>query len=103
VELGVEDRHPDAVGGEHIAVGALDPADQALESQSAQVVGHLGAAVGTAEQAAHLGAEAPVGEADDGIQQDAQGAGQGHDARIPEAQSSGSLALLQRGLRDPRQ
>jgi hypothetical protein len=103
VQLGVEDHHPHTLGGEHVAVAVLDPPGQPLEPQPPQVVGHLCAAVGTAEQAAHLGTQAPVGEADDGVEQDRKGAGQGHDARIPEAQGSGSLALLQRGLRGLRQ
>jgi hypothetical protein len=38
VELGVEDRHLDALGGEHVAIGPLDAADQALEPQPAKVV-----------------------------------------------------------------
>ena len=56
---------------------------------------------GRAEQAGHLGTEAPVGEAADGMDEQAQGAGQGHDAGVPEAQGSGSLALLVRGQCDP--
>lgn len=38
-----------------------------------------------AEQMTHLGAEAPVGEPDDVIQGDTQGADQGHDPRVAES------------------
>lgn len=55
-------------------------------------------AVGAAEHAAHQGTKALVGEADAGNHGNAEGAGQGHDAWITEAQGSGSLALLKRGL-----
>jgi hypothetical protein len=41
----------------------LDPLDEMVESQPAQVVGHLSGAVGNAEQAGDQGTEAPVGEA----------------------------------------
>ena len=41
-----------------------------------------------------------VGEAGDGVDEKAEGAGQGHGAMIPEAQGSGSLALPVVGLVD---
>ena len=41
-----------------------------------------------------------VGEAGDGVDDTAQGAGQGHGAWIPEAEGSGSLALPCVGLVD---
>ena len=53
------------------------------------------------EQAGDLGTQAPIGEAGHGVDGDAQSADQGHRARIPEAQGSGSLALLKRGQCDP--
>jgi len=82
-------------------VAALSPTDQPFASETSQVVGHLAWSVGLAEQAGHLGTQAPIGEAGDGIQRDAQSADQSHDAWIPEAQGSGSLALLNRGQCDP--
>jgi hypothetical protein len=36
--LGVEDRDAPAVGSQDIGVGVLDPVDQAVEAQAAQVV-----------------------------------------------------------------
>jgi hypothetical protein len=49
-----------------------------------QVIAHLGAAVGSGQQLGNTGAQAPVGEAGDGQQGGAQGAGQGHDPRVAE-------------------
>jgi hypothetical protein len=69
-----------------------------MPAQPAQVVGHLRGGVGGAEQTGDKGAQAPVAEAGDGVDHHAQGAGQGHGAWIPEAQSSGSLALPCVGL-----
>src|SRR6266511_356324 len=84
VELGIEDGDADALGGEHVAVGVLDAADEAVEAQASQVVGHLPVAVGGAEQTANQGAQALVGEAGGRQQGGAQGADQGHDPRIAE-------------------
>ena len=39
VELGVKDRGLDAVGGQDVAVGVLDPADEPGQAERAQVVG----------------------------------------------------------------
>jgi hypothetical protein len=100
-ELGVEDREPLAVVGEHVAVAVIEAADEPVQAQPAQVVGHLAGAVGAAEQAGDKGAKAPIGYAGDGMQRQAQGAGQGHDAKVPEAQGSGPLALPCVGLLDP--
>lgn len=41
VQLGVEDRAADAVGGQDVAVGPLDPGDDPGKAESAQVVGGL--------------------------------------------------------------
>ena len=57
--------------------------DQAVEAEPGQVVAHLVDGVGDAEQMAHLGTQAPVGESE-GVQADTQGAEQGHDPRISE-------------------
>jgi len=54
-----------------------------------------------AEQTGYEGTEAPIGEAGDGVEVDAEGADQSHDSFVPEAQGSGSLALLNRGQLDP--
>lgn len=93
-----EDRPAQPVIGERVGVGALDAADQPFESQPSQVISHLCAGVGAAEQSAALGAKAPVGKAGDGVDDHTQGAGQGHDAGVRQAQGSGSPALLYRGL-----
>src|SRR5215471_12359812 len=103
VELGVEERHSDAVRGQDVAVLPLQALDHALEAETAEVVGHLRRGVGVAEQAGYEGTEAPVGEAVDGVEADAEGADQSHGAFVPEAQSSGSLALMDGGQLDPLQ
>lgn len=50
--------------------------------------------VGTAEQRVHLGAEAPVGQADGGVHEHAEGTAKGHDAGGPRSAKPGPLALL---------
>src|SRR6266704_2711654 len=102
VELGVEDREAPALGGEHVGVAAGQTADEALAAQAGQVVAHLVGRVGGAEQGGDLGAKAPVGEPDHAGEQDRQGAGQGHDPGIAEAQRSGAASRLASWLCDPR-
>jgi hypothetical protein len=76
-ELGVEDGDAKAFRGELVGVGAGDALDQAVEAESAQVVAHLRGAVDAAEESGHLPAKAFVGEAGDGVDHQAQRAGQG--------------------------
>ncbi len=71
-----------------------------MEAESAEVVGHLGAAVVGAEESGHQPAKACVGEPGDGVEVAAEGAGQGHGAWVTEAERSGSLALDDGGLVD---
>jgi hypothetical protein len=54
-----------------------------------------------AEQGGDVGAQAPVGEAADGMNAGAQGAGQGHDPRVAEPQGRGPPAVLDGWPRDP--
>ncbi len=82
VKLGVEDRDALPVGGQEVGVAAGQPHNEALELEPGQVVAHLGGRVGHAEQGAHLGAQAPVGEPSDNVQAGAQRADQGHDRII---------------------
>jgi hypothetical protein len=42
VDLGVEDRYPHSIAGEHVAIGAGKTPDEALASEATQVIGHLG-------------------------------------------------------------
>lgn len=71
-----------------------------MEAEAAEVVGHLAGAVVPPEQPGDEPAKAVVGEAGDGVDEAAEGAGQGHGALVPEAQGSGSLALPYVGLVD---
>src|SRR2546421_2033790 len=43
VDLGVEDREPQAVGGEGMQVAARDPGDQAVAGQAGEIVAGLAA------------------------------------------------------------
>ncbi|MGC1781885.1 MAG: hypothetical protein WA708_05155, partial [Acidobacteriaceae bacterium] len=99
-ELGVEHSDADPVGGEDVRVFVGDALDQAVQPQTAEVVAHLALAVGPVQVAGDEWAKALVREAGDGTQDGAEGAGQGCCSCVAEAQSSGSLALLQIGLVD---
>jgi len=102
VELAVEDRNALSLAGQDVGVAGVETVDQPVEPEPAQVIAHLVAGVGRAEQLAHLGTKAPIGEADDGVQAQAQGAEQGHDPRVAEPQGRGPPALGgDRGQRDP--
>ena len=98
VDLGVEERHPKPLGGRDVGVGVRHPLDEPVEAEAAQVIGHLVGGVVPPEQPGDEPAKASVGEAGDGVDDHAQGAGQGHGAWIAEAQSSGSLAPSVVGL-----
>jgi len=64
----------------NLCMALLDPDDEAVEAEAAQVVGHLVGGVGAAEESGDEPAKALVGEAGDGVHDTAQGAGQGHGA-----------------------
>jgi hypothetical protein len=80
VKFGVEHGDALALGSEGVGVGVREPGDQSVEAESAKVVAHLVGAVVGAEQSGHEPAKALVGEAGDGVNNTAQGAGQGHGA-----------------------
>src|SRR5215211_2871269 len=101
VDLGVEDCDSLSVGCQVIGVAARSALDEPVEAESCEVIAHLVDGVGDAEQLAHLGTEAPVGEAEGG-QTHTQGAEQGHDPRISEPQCGRPPAILgEGGLCDP--
>ena len=100
MEFGVEDRDAGPVGGEGVGVGSGESFDEAVETEAAQVVGHLAGGVVGVEESGDEPAKASVGEAGDGVDDTAQGAGQGYGAWIAEAERSGSLALPCVGLMD---
>ena len=75
---------------------------ECVAAEPGQVVAGLGHAVGDAEQSGHQGAQAPVGDAGDGAQGDAQGAGQGLDPRVAESHGCSSPPVGgDRRVRDP--
>ena len=65
-----------------VGVGARDLLDQAVEAQASQVVAHLVGAVVVVVESGNEPAKAFVGEAGDGVDDAAQGAGQGYRALI---------------------
>ena len=85
MDLCVEDGEAGAVGGEGIGVGSGLSGDEAVESQSSQVVAHVVGGVVHVEQAGDEAPEVLVGEAGDGMDVGAERAGQGCDARMTEA------------------
>ena len=86
LQLGVEDRDADALGGEDVGVAAGKAGDEPVEPQAAEVVTHLALAVVLAEVSGDEPAEALVGETGDRGKDVAQGAGQGYCSCVPEAQ-----------------
>jgi hypothetical protein len=56
VDFGIEDRDTEARGRGDVGVGVREPLDEAVETEAAQVIGHLIGGVVRAEQA---GDEAP--------------------------------------------
>ena len=100
MELGVEDGDANPFGRERVVVGAWAAFDQSMEAEATQVVAHLRRAVVHTEESGHMPAKAFVGEAGDGMDDEAECTGQGHGALIPEAKRSGSLALMVEGLVD---
>src|ERR1700682_1291597 len=94
LEFGVEHGDADAFGGELVAVFVGEALDESVQAQPAEGVGHLALGLVRPGVSADEPAKAFVGEAGDGWQEVAEGAGQSHGALIPEAQGSGSLALV---------
>jgi hypothetical protein len=93
LELAVEAGDADAVGSQHVGVCAWQALDEAVQAQTPEVVAHPALAVVVGEVGGDERAQGLVGEAGDGVELVAERAGQGHDACVPEAQRSGSLAL----------
>ena len=101
MDLGVEDRGALPFWGREVGVGVLEACDEPVETQAGQVVAHLVGRVAGAEQAAHPGAQAPVGEPE-GAEPGAQGAEQGHDPRVAKTQGWSPPAVRGDGWqRDP--
>jgi hypothetical protein len=57
-----------AVVSEGVAMAMLNPFDQPMQTQPAQVAAHLDGAVRSIEQSGDKDAKAPVSEAGDGVQ-----------------------------------
>ena len=75
--------------------------NKSLHAESPVVIAHLAHRVRHAEQGAHLGAKAPVGEPGDGVHEGAQSAGQGHDPRVAKPQGWGPPTIADGWSRDP--
>ena len=80
LKLGVEHGDADALAGELVGVAAREALDETVQPQPAEVLAHLALVVGLAEMLGDEPAQALVGEAGDGMQHIAEGAGQSHGA-----------------------
>src|SRR5512135_962424 len=67
VDLAVEHGNALPVLGELVGVAAGQPLDEPVDAEPGEVVAHLVGGVGGAEQSGDVGAQAPVGEAGDGV------------------------------------
>jgi hypothetical protein len=92
LEFGVEHGDADAFGGEVVGVAVGEALDESVQAQASEVVAHLALAVVLVEESGDEPAKAFVGEAGDGTEDVAEGAGQGYCSCVPEAQRSGSVA-----------
>src|SRR5712691_3534562 len=103
-ELGAEEGDAEAVAGDGVSVGVGDTGDQALETKAAQIVGHAAEGVVVpvpAEQVGNVCSEVPVPETVLDVVEDAEGMEECHHARIAEAESRGTLIVLQAGALQP--
>src|SRR6266568_721317 len=103
-ELGAEERDAEAVACYGVSVGVGDTGDQALETKAAQIVGHAAEGVVVpvpAEQVGDVCFEVPVPETVLDVVEDAEGMEECHHARIAEAESGGTLIVLQAGALQP--
>src|SRR3989442_6255467 len=99
VDLRVEQRRFEAVRGWNVAVSPGQTADEALEAQTPEVVGHLARCVGIdSEQRGNMIAKIRVAKASGKMSKHAQGVEQSHDAGVAEAQARGTLAAFHGGL-----
>lgn len=72
MHLGVEGGDADALGREGIRVRARCSLDQAVETEATQVIAHLRRAGVTPEESGNTPAEPLVGEAGDGVDDEAE-------------------------------
>jgi hypothetical protein len=79
----------------------LQPNDQALQPEPAQVIAAAGPAVRLAEQRFDEWSQGSVGDAADQVGGDGEGAGQGLDPRVAEPQGWGPPPVHQGRSRDP--
>jgi hypothetical protein len=92
IEFGVEEGDLQAVAGRSISVGLRNAVDQALESKTSEIVGHLRGRIPPAPEGLDLRAKVAIakaarqmGEADQGLQER-------HETRIAEAQRRDPLS-----------
>ena len=98
VELGIEEGDFEAVAGGCVAVRLRDAVDQALESESPEIVGHLGGGIRPARERFDVGPEVAVVEASRQMGKAAEGLEDGHDARVPKAKGRHALSQCDRRL-----
>src|SRR5258705_37526 len=86
IELRGEEGHLQAVGGGGVAMRLRDAMDEAFEPQPAQVIGHLGAGVGAAEERLDRWAQVAVSEAAWQMRKGRDRLEERHHARVTEAE-----------------
>jgi hypothetical protein len=100
VEGGVQERGSHAIGGEGVAQRPWSTPDDAVQTKSAEIVGHrTGAVAGqfTTEQGSYQRTEVTVSEARRQMAEVAQCSKQRLDARVAEAQRRDALAGRREG------
>ncbi len=101
VEFGHEGCHPSSIGGDDIAMAAVDAFDQALETQASQIVSHFGKR--SSRRAKHGGglargvASRDAESSSEGGSKTAEGGKQGHDSRLTKTQPWRSLTRRSHG------
>ena len=94
VALGKEESQAAAGGSKDVVMGTLEALDKAFTSESAEVIGHLAAAIiGLTEMGGYQSTKGGVGEAVGQVAELAQTGKQGHDTGVAEAEAGSTLAV----------
>src|SRR3990172_611211 len=96
VQLGEEQRYLVAVGGDQVAVALGHSPEDTLETEPAQVVGHLAGSVSgevDSKISRYILTESTVGKPVGQVQEQDKGSQQGHDSGIPELQPRRPLTI----------
>jgi len=98
IEFAIEESDLEAVRGDRVAMGAGDPMEEPLESEAAEIVGHLGRGIGMPEQSRDLGTQLAVANAAGEMSEGGERLKDRHDAGVTEAEGRDALPGGDRGL-----